>query len=183
MWGRASLLVLVLAIPMHSTAQSLGEVAKKEKKRRETNQNHGSKVRVVNEDEVSTLDEEPTVPVDLTEEESVEPSLPPSGDPSAKDSDPARNDRRQQEAEWRARVSEVNSHLSAAKEHFEFLSGLHLVPGEYYVDENGQPLITSLDQLRSMVAEAKTELDAAQKAMNDLKEEARKAGVPPGWLR
>jgi len=183
MWGRASLLILVLAIPIHSTAQSLGEVAKKEKKRREKNQNHSAKVRVVNEDEVSTLETEPTDPAELTEEEAADSSLPLSGDHSAQSSNPARSDRRQQESEWRARVSEVNARLSAAAEHFEFLNGLHLIPGEYYVDENGQPLITSLDQLRSMVAEAKTELDAARKAMNDLKEKARKAGVPPGWLR
>ena len=183
MWGRATLLVLVLAIPMHSTAQSLGEVAKKEKKRREKNQDHGAKVHVVDEDAVATLDKEPTDPAELPEEESVDSPLPPSGDRSDKASNPARSDRRQQEVEWRARVSEIKSRLSEAKERFEFLSGLHLIPGEYYVDENGRPVITSLEQLRSMVAEAKTELDAAQKAMDDLREEARKKSVPPGWLR
>jgi hypothetical protein len=168
---------------MHSTAQSLGEVAKKEKKRREKNQDHGTKVHVVGEDEVSTLDKEPTDPEELAEEQTLDSSLRPSGGRSDKASNPAQSDRRQQEAEWRARVSELKSRLSEAKERLEFLSGLHLIPGEYYVDENGRPVITSLDQLRNMVAEAKTELDAAQKAMDDLREEARKKGVPPGWLR
>ncbi len=183
MWGCASLFVLVLAVPMYSTAQSLGEVAKKEKKRREKNEVHGAKVHVVGEEEVSTLNTEPPDRAELTEEESVDSSLPTSADRLDKASNPPRNDRRQQEAEWRARVSEVKSRLSEAKEEFEFLSGLHLVPGEYYVDENGRPVITSLEQLRAMVAEAKTALDVAQKAMDDLREEARKKSVPPGWLR
>jgi hypothetical protein len=30
---------------------------------------------------------------------------------------------------------------------------------------------------------AKADLDAAQKALDDLLEEARRANVPPGWLR
>lgn len=183
MWRRVSLLALVLAVSTSMTGQSLTEVAKKEKKRREKNQQQGVKVRVIQEEEVSTDETEANTSDESADEDAVDSALPLSRGDSTAPSSPAGSDRKRQEAEWRARLSEVKSRLSDAKERFEFLSGLHLTPGEYYVDENGQPLITSLEQLRQMVSQAKADRDAAQKALDDLKEEARKAGVPPGWLR
>jgi hypothetical protein len=73
--------------------------------------------------------------------------------------------------------------VKAAEERYNFLNSLHLVQGEYYVDENGKPVITSLAQLRRMINEAKVELDSARAALEKLREEARRAGVPPGWFR
>lgn len=184
MWRRLSLVVLVLAIPVSLMGQSLSDVAKKEKKRREKNQEKGVKVRVIQEGEISTEEAETDSPDEPTENsEGGDAVFDLSSDKQKAFASSSQSDRQQQEAEWRARLSEVKSRLNAAKERYEFLSSLHLTPGEYYVDENGQPLITSLEQLRQMVSQAKTDLDAAQKAMDDLKEEARKAGIPPGWLR
>jgi hypothetical protein len=34
-----------------------------------------------------------------------------------------------------------------------------------------------------MTAQAKAELEAAERAIETLEDEARRAGVPPGWLR
>jgi hypothetical protein len=44
-------------------------------------------------------------------------------------------------------------------------------------------VIGSVGELQKLTADAKAELDAAQKALEDLEEEARRANVPPGWLR
>jgi hypothetical protein len=184
MWRRLSLVVLVSAIPVLLMGQSLSDVAKKEKKRRENNREKGVKVRVVEEGEVSTEKTDTDPSDEPTKDAEVAGSaIDPFTDEKKPPKESSRSERQQQEAEWRARLGELKSRLNAAKERYEFLSGLHLTPGEYYVDENGRPLITSLEQLRQMVSQAKTDLDAAQKAMDDLKEEARKAGVPPGWLR
>jgi hypothetical protein len=172
------------AIPVLLLGQSLSDVAKKEKKRREKNQEKGVKVRVIQEGEVSTEDTKTGSPDEPTENnEGADAVFDLSSDEKKTPTSSSRSDRQQQEAEWRARLGELKSRLNAAKERYEFLSGLHLTPGEYYVDENGRPLITSLEQLRQMVSQAKADLDAAQKAMDDFKEQARKAGVPPGWLR
>jgi hypothetical protein len=175
MFGRKTLLV-VLLLPAVVFGQSLGEVAKKEKKRREKNQEEGVQVRVVNEDEVSTTEGvESTSTESGSQETAVEDENPRAISPHT--------DRRREESEWRRRIGEARERLNAARERHEFLSNLHLNHGEYYVDEKGNPAITSLDQLRRLVSEAKIELDAATAAMEALREEARRAGVPPGWFR
>ena len=53
-----SLLVTFFLFPLFLGGQSLGEVAKKEKKRREANKEKGVEVRVVAEDEISTEEEQ-----------------------------------------------------------------------------------------------------------------------------
>jgi hypothetical protein len=60
---------------------------------------------------------------------------------------------------------------------------MNLVPGYEYQDEKGRTVTRSVDELQRMTAAAKAELDAAEKALADLRERARRAGVPPGWLR
>ncbi len=103
---------------------------------------------------------------------------------SARDRDPASaSDRQKEEALWRSRFSEARARLNAAQERYDTLKDLHLAPGEYYADENGQPLIRSLAELRRMTEQAETELNAAKKSLDDFREEARRAGIPPGWLR
>jgi aspartate/tyrosine/aromatic aminotransferase len=73
--------------------------------------------------------------------------------------------------------------LEEARKRRELLSKLHLTTGAYYVDENNQPVITSVEQLQGMVAQSQAELDAASEALRQLREDARRAGVPPGWIR
>jgi aspartate/tyrosine/aromatic aminotransferase len=92
-------------------------------------------------------------------------------------------DRAQQEMEWRRRNSEARERLTEARKRYELLSKLHLTTGSYYVDSNNEPVITSVEQLQSMVAEAQGELDSATAALSQLREDARRAGVPPGWVR
>jgi len=60
---------------------------------------------------------------------------------------------------------------------------MNLVPGYEYQDGKGRTVIGSVEELQRMTAAAKAELDAAEKALADLRERARRAGVPPGWLR
>ncbi len=180
------LLVAILVSPMWLGGQSLGEVAKKEKKRREVNKEKGVGVRVIAEDEISVEGEETegtesTAGTDETEEGS-EDTLALTPD-SARPNPSTASDRQREEALWRSRFSEARARLNAAQERYDALKDLHLVPGEYYVDENGRPLIKSLAQLRRMTEEAETDLNEAKKSLDDLREEARRAGVPPGWLR
>jgi hypothetical protein len=57
------------------------------------------------------------------------------------------------------------------------------VPGYEYVDDKGGPVVRTIEELRSPTAAAKARCDAAQAARDQLLEEARRARVPPGWLR
>ncbi len=58
-----------------------------------------------------------------------------------------------------------------------------MVPGDIMVDEKDRPVITTVEKLQGMTIAAKKAWDAAQKGLANLEEEARKAGVPPVWLR
>ena len=65
----------------------------------------------------------------------------------------------------------------------ETLAGMHLVPGYQYADSSGRTVIRSVEELQGLTARAKAEREAAEQALEDLLEQARRANVPPGWLR
>jgi hypothetical protein len=44
-------------------------------------------------------------------------------------------------------------------------------------------VIHSIEDRQKLTADARAELEAAEKALADVLEEARRANVPPGWLR
>jgi hypothetical protein len=185
---KALLAVLLTLLPAVALGQSLGELAKKEKKRRQKNQEKGAQVRVVSEEEVSTSTAREAPEPETTPGELGSPSpLKEEGSKEEKstksDDNTSISDHQSEEAEWRRRASEARARLNSARERYEYLNNLHITPGEVLVDENGAPVVTSLAQLRRIVSEAKAEFDAASQAIEDLKEEARRAGVPPGWLR
>jgi hypothetical protein len=178
MW-RGTLALLFLLLPVLTLGQSLGDVARKEKERREDNRKRGEKATLVVR-EIGSNDED--------EEWGGSSASPVVGtsSPQVEDSAPrvsTEEDRAQQEMEWRRRNSEARERVAEARKRYDLLSKLHLTSGSYYVDENNEPVITSVEQLQTMVAQAKAELDAATEAGRQLREDARRAGVPPGWVR
>lgn len=84
---------------------------------------------------------------------------------------------------WRTRVAEARAEVDRARRAHETLSGMNLVPGYEYVDAKGRTVIGSVGELQQLTAAAKARRDAAEKALDDLLEQARRANVPPGWLR
>jgi hypothetical protein len=172
---------LVLLVPALAVGQSMDDAAQKEKERRKKLQQAGVSAKVITDAELKanhgSVANDPKAPPATT---SPQPSA--AKPPAAPTPAPTPNPREQEES-WRHRVVEAQGRLGEAKEHYDFLNSLSLGPGESYVDENGKPLITSLEQLRRLIAEAKANVDAAQKALDDLLETAREQGVPPGWLR
>ena len=194
MWGRIVFAVAVLSIPMFCPAQSLGEVARKEKERREKNKTQGVEVREITEDEVFEDEDEAvedessesaedleTAETEPPEERRIDLSL--DDDADAARANRESRERRRSEAEWRARLQRARARVNEAREGKEALAGLHLAQGESYVDGQGRTVVESLDHLRRLVREADEELVAAEQSLVDLREEARRAGVPPGWLR
>ncbi|MFQ5789474.1 MAG: hypothetical protein ACE5JI_03270 [Acidobacteriota bacterium] len=188
-----SLIGILLLVPAIGAGQSLGEVARKEKERRQKNREKDAPVRVIDEAELATLESatsenrpgQPDEGAGSENPESSERAIDAgTSEPSlAERREAEASKRRHAEAEWRGRASQARERLQKARERYEFLNGLHLSGGEYYVDENNRPVITSLRQLRQMIATAKAELEAANRAYEELVEEARRVGVPPGWLR
>ena len=64
-----------------------------------------------------------------------------------------------------------------------FFEELFLGPNERYVDANGNTVIDSVEDLQRLTREAKSELAEAEAAWKRMQEDARRAGIPPGWLR
>jgi hypothetical protein len=185
----------ILALPPITAAQGLGDASKKEKARRE--QGKTPKAKTYTQEDLPTLPPDANEPVTDTGESVPSPAAslpapsrseeaPPSatGEPIFEEerSRPAEN-ARGDESLWRGRVAQARARVDRARQRHQTLAGLNLVPGYEYQDERGRTVISSVEQLQGMTAAAKTELDAAEKALADLLEEARRASVPPGWLR
>jgi hypothetical protein len=203
MFSIARILGLVLLFPLLAEAQSLGSVAKKERERREKNKAEGVTARQITEDEVASDDEKE----DSNASDSDAPAEGDDGDDDVPDAeaggvpispfsttidvneekrrslDDEQADRRRQEAEWKARTQQARDRLERAKSAVQQLEGLHLMEGESYVDAEGRPVISSPEHLKRLVDQANAELKSAEESLEKLRQEARRKGVPPGWLR
>ena len=177
MW-RGTLALMLLLVPVLVVGQSLSDVARREKERREENRKRGEKATLVIGDIGHTEEGEDPTPVLGTAEPREQAQTKARSERTSDE-----GDRKQQEMEWRRRSSEARERIKEARKRYELLSKLHLTTGAYYVDENNKPIITSVEQLQSMVAQAKAELDAATEARRKLREDARRSNVPPGWVR
>jgi hypothetical protein len=195
-FGIAFLLLSLLGVSGLVEGQSLGSVAKKEKERREKNKQQGVAVREISEKEIFGEDNKPEEKAEEASEAEDENtgetpkrlSVPdridvPVGDEPAASSTDERAERRRSEIEWRSRIQQARERVAVAKQRVEFFKNLNLPVGGRYVDAQGRTVIESLDHLRRLVKEANQELAEAEQALKALQEEARHAGVPPGWLR
>jgi hypothetical protein len=190
------LLVFALLLTGAASAQSLGAAARRERERREKNKKQGVAVREYSETDIfgEEEDEGEETEAEVFGEASaddVSESSSPLGSrididlasEEANSHDAESRDRKVQEAEWRTRFQEARQRVALAREQKRILDGVHHVEGMKLVDDNGNVIVETLDQLRALVAEASRELIDAEKAAADLEEQARRAGVPPGWRR
>lgn len=202
----ASLSALCLVVGSIAGAQSLADLAKKERERREKNKSEGVSVREYSEDQIfedenehnedgdsadsgvegvsgSDADGEPDS--DSTRKSPIPDriDIPLGADSDNEDLQDESRQREQQEAEWRNRFADARERVAHAREQKAIWDGVHYVEGITLFDENGNPIVQSLDDLRRFVDQAGRELSEAESALKALEEEARRAGVPPGWLR
>lgn len=189
--------------PALPAGQSLGELARKERERRDENKAQGVATHEFAEGEIFEEEEE----TDAEEGEDVagENDSDSAGDPGGDESrssvglaaaldDPESTtasasreeesrDRKRREADFRGRYQAAKQRVAAAQERKQTLDGLHVVEGVRYVDENGNTVIESLDHLRRLIQETEQERQAAVEAVKALEEEARRQSYPKGWLR
>ena len=196
----ASLLLVCLSLPLVCAGQSLGNVAKKERERRDKNKKEGVAAREFSEEEVFGEKEEekasegeageetepsdgPSIEANEADEAAVIPgvdkNLQDDGDRFEQES----RERKRGEAEWRSRASSARARIADARKAVQFFEELFLPPNGRYVDVNGNTVIESVDHLQRLTREAKEELAAAELDWKQIQDEARRTGVPPGWLR
>jgi hypothetical protein len=164
-------------------AQSMAEAARKEAARREKNKKAGVKAKAYGDDELAAAGGHPAAGAEKGEpaapaaeaEASVARTESGGGDDAER--------RQREEQSWRQRVAEATARRDDAKAFYEWLGTITLAQGDYVVNDKDRVVIKGIDDLRAKIAAAKSRWEAAEKALADLLEEARRAGVPPGWLR
>ncbi|HXV62885.1 MAG TPA: hypothetical protein VEK15_19455 [Vicinamibacteria bacterium] len=168
------LVVFLVAGSVAAGAQSLVDVAKKEKERREKNQTEAS--RVITERELSRSygglpATSSTVTSDQSSEgesgESPETSPPVEGEAAAPDETRTRD-------YWQNRLNAAREKVTSLEKR---ISDENWGEGQRYgVDPRGQNNLAQRQDAEQQLAAARAELAAIQ-------DEARRAGVPPGWVR
>ncbi|MGH9348159.1 MAG: hypothetical protein ACRD26_12950 [Vicinamibacterales bacterium] len=157
-------------------AQSLGEVAKKEEARRKGVTRPG---KVYTNESLGGPGD--TAPAPSAAAAVPVPAAQPTPTPGAPDEE------RKDENYWRGRITQAREALDRAKTFQEALqSRINALTADFtarddpaqraVLSNNRQKAIAELDRVTKEIADY-------EQAIRDIEEEARKAGVPPGWLR
>ncbi len=184
------LLVALFVVASTAAAQSLADVAKQEEARRKAIKTP-SKV-------YTDKDLKKTAPPPQAAAPAGQPQAPageaPAAEPPAQVAaqPPAKEAAGQQEPEkdetwWRNRITEARNRLARTKLlHDAMQTRINSLTNDWAARDNpierqqlAQDRANALGELQRL----KDEIDAQTKAIADIEEEARQAGVPPGWLR
>ena len=192
-----SILVLLVAAPAVSRAQSLGEVAKREEEKQEKKKKSGkppAKVKVYTEEDLKKARESESGALTvLPENGNLE-----AGGAAASSSDddevvsgegrPA-GGRRRTEAYWRGRATRAREAVDEADGKVRDLEARiaalrnDMNPVNTQDPNRLQTRDRELQEAMDGLDAARRAADAARKALADLEEEARRAGAMPGWVR
>jgi hypothetical protein len=179
------LVLAVFALPLSAGAQSLAEVAKKEEARRKTVKQTGKVY--TNDNLKGDISKAPPPPPAGT---SVPPVPPPSTQvpsvnlPGGKVEDEKET---KDQAYWSARINSARAALERSRIFADALQSRLNALNADIVNRDDPAQRAQLERERQRaVAEldrVKKEMAEQTKAIADIEDEARKAGVPPGWLR
>jgi hypothetical protein len=169
-------LALVLGVAAPASSQTLGEAAKKEKERREAKK--GTETRVITEEELKQADGKGV-------------ALPPSGAKAASPS-PGSSSRRvvrvatdadaagdvpSADADLRQRASSLRSRMTSCQ------GDVASAEKALRTAEQTAWRAGSSNSATSLVEEAKSRLEGAKRRCDEIEDEARRQGIPPGYLR
>ena len=162
-------------------AQSLAEIAEQERKRRKSTQG-----------KVYTNDDLEKRPTDRPRPSpSPGTATPRAGSAAPRGEADSPAERRTEEAAWRARAAGARAAVKAAQNAVAEVQAKMRGPQSQPTPSDGlrqDPdflLTTSKEreELAERMAAAQAALTAAREALSALEDEARRAGIPPGWLR
>lgn len=185
---RASVVQLVSAMGLAAAvvatagAQSLGELAKQEEARRKAIKTPS---KVLTNDSLRSV----TISTVNTPATAVPASSAPAAPtPTAADTTTKPPvDRKAEEAAWRSRMQGARDALQRSQMFAEALqSRINGLTADFTArDDPAQRAVVATDRQKALAELDRVKNDIVQqtKAIADLQEEARKANVPPGWLR
>jgi hypothetical protein len=185
-WKALIGVTLVLAVAVPALCQSLDAVSKKEAARRKAIKTPS---KVYTNDDLRGATSGSSIPAPAGSSAQPQPAVPPTAaaqEPAAR-KDPKVDDPTKTEAYWRGRITEAQQGLTRAQIFQEALqSRINALSTDFVnrddpvqrsrIAADRQKALAELDRVRQ-------EIQQYQKAIVDIQEEARRAGVPPGWLR
>jgi hypothetical protein len=174
--GLVAAALLTVAVPV--CAQSLGDLAKKEAERRKA---APPAAKTYTNEDLKNLPPPVTSGPEPTKVEDTAKPVAPKGE-AVKDAEPAKD-----EKYWRGRITSAKEEV---RRNEMFRDALNTRIGQLTADIYGQDdqfrRIQLTDDKQKAVAElarVTSEIERSTKLVADIEEEARRAGVPPGWLR
>jgi hypothetical protein len=179
------LLVITLLAAMAAPAagQSLAAVARKEEARRKQLKQAS---RVITNKDLRQVEGAPMPPPAPA---AVEAPAPAAGE-AAKPADAPVDEEQQRkndEQAWRAKMADARLALERGQMYADALqSKINALWTDFTArDDPAQRAQLELERKRAIAEQdrVKGEIEAQKKAIADLEEEARRAGIPPGWLR
>ena len=174
--------VLAAALAATASAQSLGDMAKKEAERRKAIKSPGK---------VLTGDSIRSVPAPSPATVAAPAPAPAAGGAAAGSAGTEKPkpevDRKAQELAWRQRIQTARDSLQRSQTFAEALqSRINGLTADFTArDDPAQRAVVANDRQKALAELDRVKNDIVQqtKAIADIQEEARRAGVPPGWLR
>jgi hypothetical protein len=177
-------LVFGLALATAASAQSLGEVAKKtESRRKATATTPAQPGKVYTNEDLPKTEPAATAPAAAGQ---PSPAAPAASAQPAPEQKPA-EDPKKDEAQWRGRVAQIRDSLQRAKMFEEALqTRINSLSADFVSrDDPAQRGVVAADRQKALaeLERVRKEIKDLEKQLSDLEDEARRAGVPPGWLR
>ena len=174
-------LAVVLAIGAAASAQSLADIARQEEARRKAVRTPG---KLYTNDSVRPEPTPSSGGATSTQTPSQAPEAaaqPPAGDQAPADT--AKKD----EAYWKKRMADARSALDRSQTFADALqSRINALTTDFVARADPAQraqIAADRDKALAELDRVKKEIAASQKAITDTQDEARKAGVPAGWVR
>jgi hypothetical protein len=179
-------IVLLAGCVAPAAGQSLASVARKEEARRKQLKQSS---RVITNKDLRQVDPA-SVPVSQPAAATPAPTpAPETAAPGTSDAKPP-DEAAQREADekaWRQKMADARLALERNQMYAEALqSRINALWADFTArDDPAQRAQIELDRKRALAEQerVKGEIEAQKKGIGELEEEARKAGVPPGWIR
>jgi hypothetical protein len=176
----ALLAALLMAWPSIAAAQSLGEVARKEDARRKGVAKPGR----VYTNETLRPSDRPADTAAATPAASAAPESQPTADAPATE---PQADAKKDEAFWKGRMKQAQDGADRSKTFAEALqSRINALSADFVSrDDPAQRAVIGKNREKAVaeLGRVKKEIAAAEQSIREIEEEARRAGVPAGWLR
>ena len=172
----AAVLLCLLAAPAFAQTPTLGELAKQEQERRKALKPSGKVI--TNKD----LPKSSTPPTPVQQPAAPAAAAPPA-DQQAKKADEPEKD----EAWWHDRMTKVRDTLQRNRTFAEALqSRINALTTDFVNRDDPYQRARIADDRQKAIAELQRvteEIGQGTKQIADIEEEARQAGIPPGWIR